>query len=86
MSGDSERITGKSEVMQTAEAAVFGRMPSGQDSPKTPALATHSSGALNAPPAASQTSVPGAPVKTNHALMAEPSASEPHRKLFHLTY
>jgi hypothetical protein len=37
--------TGKLEVMQTAEAAVFARMPSGQDSPKTPALATHSTGA-----------------------------------------
>ena len=33
------RVTGKPEVMQTAEAAVFARMPSGRDSPKTPALA-----------------------------------------------
>ncbi len=32
-------MTGKPEVMQTAEAAVFARMPSGRDSPKTPALA-----------------------------------------------
>jgi hypothetical protein len=34
------QLTGKSEVMQTA--AVFARMPSGQDSPKTPELPTHS--------------------------------------------
>jgi hypothetical protein len=33
-------VTGKSEVMQRPQAAVFARMPSGRDSPKTPALAT----------------------------------------------
>ena len=50
----SWRLTGKLEVMQTVGAAVFARMPSGRDTAKTPAHC-----GLNAPPAASQASVPG---------------------------
>lgn len=57
------RTTGKSEVMQTAKAAVFARMPSGQDSPKTHSLHW----GLNAPPAASQASVPEVAPMLDHA-------------------
>jgi aldehyde dehydrogenase (NAD+) len=39
------RMTGNSEVMQTLEAAAFGRMPLGRPSPTTPALATPSTAA-----------------------------------------
>jgi hypothetical protein len=42
---------------------------------------------LSAPPTASQASVPGGgPANPKHALIAQPSASKPRPKLFHLTY
>jgi hypothetical protein len=45
--------------MQTVGAAVFARIPSARDTSKTPALANSLHCGLNAPPAASQASVPG---------------------------
>ena len=50
-------MTGNCEVMHTAEAVVFARMPSGRDSPKTRRWSSLHSG-LNAPPATSLTRRP----------------------------
>ena len=72
--------------MQTAEAAVFIRMPSGRDSPKTSAPATLSTPAQTRRLWRRRLPFRKWPAKTNHALMTESSASEPRRKLFHLTY